>query len=90
MKISCFATGCPIPALHELLGLRACTPHYIEALEHSAHIVTRPAGQLLQEERLNDDQRRTAIMFALAKRLRKKEAEEADVTPARLGGLFEN
>ena len=54
----CFAYGCRIAGEHELLGLWACTEHYIEALEHSAHIRTLAVGwgviaQRLQDERLD-------------------------------------
>ncbi len=43
----CFDTNCASPADRELHGLRMCTPHYIEALEHSAHIVCLPMPVLI-------------------------------------------
>lgn len=34
----CFDPGCAEPGRKELRGLRMCVGHYIEALEHSAHL----------------------------------------------------
>ena len=31
---------CAQPARYEIRGVQKCTEHYIEALEHSAHIVS--------------------------------------------------
>jgi hypothetical protein len=32
--------SCGVPAQHEIRGTRLCSEHYIEALEHSAHILS--------------------------------------------------
>lgn len=37
-KVSCFDPRCSQFANHELRGFPMCAEHYIEALEHSAHL----------------------------------------------------
>jgi len=75
---SCYDPGCGAAAPHELLGLRACTPHYVEALEHSAHIVLKPRPQLQRELRLWVDDRLGVLVDVIAKRGQEKKRSEAE------------
>jgi len=38
MKKPCFDPSCTAEATRNLRGFRMCIEHYVEALEHSAHI----------------------------------------------------
>jgi len=42
--MKCFDPDCPQSADSEIRGTRMCLPHYIEALEYSAHITSFVAG----------------------------------------------
>ena len=42
--MKCFDPSCKQLASHPIRGLKACTEHYIEALEHSAHITSLVSG----------------------------------------------
>jgi hypothetical protein len=79
----CFDSECQTAADRELLGFRMCTPHYIEALEHSAHVVSRPVGELIIEHNEREEKRLVPIKECLEKRLRiKREIERATGRPS--------
>lgn len=79
---ACF-DGCSAPATRKLRGLWLCTPHYIEALEHSAHIVSTPMGLLVKKITAEEAARLGPLREIVAKRIRDKEArEEATGRPA--------
>jgi len=78
VKISCYVPGCEAAAPHELLGLRVCTPHYIEALEHSAHIVPKTYLKRLSEELDHARRRLARIREGVDRREREKKTR---VTP---------
>jgi len=42
--MNCFDDNCVGTAAHEIRGLQMCTTHYIEALEHSAHLTSVVTG----------------------------------------------
>src|SRR6266704_5786616 len=69
----CFDTNCASPADRELHGLRMCTPHYVEALEHSAHIVCLPMPALIAKAVRWQELVMSPLHAALAERLRQKE-----------------
>jgi len=42
--MKCFDLTCKQPALYDIRELEMCASHYIEALEHSAHLVSLVTG----------------------------------------------
>ncbi len=75
--MSCYAQDCREPPKHELLSFPMCTPHYIEALEHSAHIVSTPVGVLIIEDKRREEERLAPARRRLEKRLLEKAARKA-------------
>src|SRR5260370_823098 len=75
--MSCYAQDCREPPKHELLSFPMCTPHYIEALEHSAHIVSTPVGVLIIEDKRREEERLAPARRRLEKPLLEKAARKA-------------
>lgn len=46
----CYDISCNKEAIYDIRGIKMCSDHYIEALEHSADIVTPEFNQLLRDE----------------------------------------
>jgi hypothetical protein len=46
----CADTGCDREATRELYGIAMCEAYYVEALEHSAHLVTVEHQRVVSEE----------------------------------------
>ena len=73
---ACFDDGCHAPATRELNGFPMCTRHYIEALEHSAHIVCRPVGLLLRETARREELALGRLQDVLIDRVEKRKRME--------------
>lgn len=41
----CYAQSCTKVAEHEIRGIRMCSEHYIEALDHCAHLCSKTPEQ---------------------------------------------
>jgi hypothetical protein len=75
VKTDCFDYRCEAPAAHELLGLDMCTPHYVEALEHSAHLVLKTPAEYAEERRKGDAPVLAFFERRLAERKKEKKQE---------------
>lgn len=77
-RLPCFDLHCPEPARYRLLDINMCADHYIEALEHSAHIVVTPLPQLRAIAEAENRTRVEALAIRVAKRAaaRKERVEQ--------------
>lgn len=73
IRLRCFDRSCQEPVRHRLLDLSMCTTHYIEALEHGAHIVL-----LSYKEREPERQREAAIAKTRAELLSQVTEQRAE------------
>lgn len=74
--MSCYAQDCELPSPYELHGEEMCVQHYIEALEHSAHLTTVTLAE--RESRALPPLQRTLMLARLNERIerRKKRREQ--------------